>query len=199
MVAGALVAALLLSSATTEPSSPPSLAGASGQMLADKLDVAFRACALQLSQRGTYLVNGNTKELGKQGIALATPPAEVLGMATRLFADSGIYASVAAPSGKIWISTSATVSACKVTLADTELALTGRYNWSTRLRSSATWQYDKARSGQSGPLMREFFVLNADRPGPHMVMFIDGPNTVFNGGKGIQMIITVTIEPAKAQ
>jgi hypothetical protein len=198
MAAGAFVAALLLSSATPEPPVPATPA-VTGEVLADRLDTAFRACALQITDRGAYLVSGNAEELAKKGIGLAKPPADVLGMATRLFGESGVYASVTAPVGQIWVAGSATLPVCKVTLSDTELGLTGGYTWATRLRRSAAWQWDKARSGQSGPLMREFFVLNADRPGPHMVLIIDGPNSVYNEGKGIQMIMTVTIEPAKAQ
>ena len=154
---------------------------------------------MQLTERGDYLTAKNRPELDAQGISLAAPPTEVSAMATRLFGNEGIYASVAIPSGAMWIAASATVPACKVTLADTDLALSGRYDWTTTLRSSKAWRFDPARSGQTGGIMRDFFVLNPDRPGAHMVMFVDGPNTIANDGKGIQMIMTVALEPAKAQ
>jgi hypothetical protein len=98
----------------------------------------------------------------------------------------------------MWIAASTTVPACKVTLGDTELALSGRVEWMGKLRSTAGWQYDRARS-IGGSLQRDLFVLNPDRQGGHMIVFIDGPNTVFNEGKGIQMIMTVALEQAKAQ
>ena len=160
--------------------------------------MAFRACALQITERGQYLAPANKEALDAQGILLASPPSEVLVMGERLFGDAGIYASVAVPKGNIWIAGSATIAACKVTFGDTELALTGRYDWTTRLRRSSTWTYDRARSGQNSQIMREFFVLNGDRPGPHLVLFVDGPNTVVNDGKGIQSIMTITLEAAKA-
>jgi hypothetical protein len=198
MATGAVLTALLLSSAAPA-SSAPATPAAIGQLLADKLDVAFRACALQITSRGAHLVSANAEKLAQDGIVLGTPPAQVREMSARLFGDSGVYASVAAPTGQIWISGSATLAACKVTVSDTELALTGRYDWTTRLRRSSAWHFDKARSGQNAQLMRDFFVLNADRPGPHMLMFIDGPGSIYNEGKGIQMIMTVTLEAPKAR
>ena len=197
MHGGVVIIALLLSQPTAMQAAPASPASV-GQPLADRLDVAFRACALQITEPA-YLTSNNQRELAAAGIKLAAPPPDVLTMATRLFGEAGIYASVASPNGNIWISASPTVAACKVTLGDTDLALSGRYDWTTRLRSSAAWQYDQPRSGQNAQIMRDFFVLNPDRPGPHLVMFVDGPHTVINDGKGIQMIMTVTLEAAKAQ
>lgn len=195
--AGPFGVALLLLQAASAQAAPP-LAGSPGRPLAEKLDVAFRSCALQLTQRD-YLSAKNEKVLGEHGITLSSPPPDVQAMAARLFGNDGIYASVAAPQGKLWIAASAKSPACKVTLGDTELALSARVDWTSTLQASATWQYDKARSGGNGQIQRDFFVLNPDRPGGHMVLFIDGPYTVVNGGKGIQMIMTVALEAAKAQ
>jgi hypothetical protein len=50
----------------------------------------------------------------------------------------------------------------------------------------------------NGNFMRDFFVLNAQRPGGHMVVILDGPNIVWQDGKGIQMIMTVSLETSKA-
>jgi len=99
----------------------------------------------------------------------------------------------------MWIAASATVPACKVTVADTALALTARYDWTTKLRSTAGWTFDKSRSGMKGNFMRDLLALNMERPGPHMIVILDGPNIVYNEGKGIQMIMTVALDAAKAQ
>ena len=197
MRVGALAAALMLllpASTQAAPAPTPSV----GRLLADKLDLAFRTCAIQLTNNA-YLTSKNQKQLEAQGITFGSPPPDVQSMAGRLFGGSGIYAAVSAPHGNIWIAASATTPACKVTLADTELALSGRVDWISQLRSSTAWQYDKARSSGVGQIQRDFFVLNPDRPGAHMIMFIDGPHTVVNDGKGIQMIMTVALETAKAQ
>jgi hypothetical protein len=196
MRAGVFVVALMLLQAAPAQANlpPPSV----DRPLADRLDVAFRTCALQLTRRD-YLTAKNQKTLGEVGITLASPPPDVQAMAARLVGNEGLYASVSAPQGQIWISASATVPACKVTLGDTELALSGRLDWTSTLRSSTIWRYDKARSGGNGQIQRDFFVLNPDRPGGHMIMFIDGPYSVVNDGKGIQMIMTVALEAAKAQ
>ena len=47
--------------------------------------------------------------------------------------------------------------------------------------------------------MRDLLVLNTERPGAHMIAILDGPNIVYNEGKGIQMIMTVALDAAKAQ
>lgn len=177
----------------------PATSANPSQLLADRMEVAFRACALQLTKRD-YLTRKNAAELTAAGITLnGNPPAPVSEMASRLFGITGIYASVAASEGAIWIAASATVPACKVTVADTALSLTARYNWTTKLRSTAGWSFDRARSGVNGNLMRDLLVLNAERPGSHMIVIMDGPNVVYNDGKGIQTIMTVALETAKAK
>lgn len=169
-----------------------------GQPLADRVEVAFRTCAQQLTQRD-YLTAKNARTLAPVGVILNDqPPASVRDMASRLFGVNGIYASVSTPDGQIWIAASATVPACKVTVADTALSLTARQLWSTKLRSTAGWTFDKTRSGMNGNFMRDFFALNAQRPGGHMVVILDGPNTVWQDGKGIQTIMTVGLETSKA-
>jgi hypothetical protein len=182
---------MLLHAASAQAAAPP--VASVGQALADKLEVALRTCALQLTRRD-FLDAKNRAELSEQGITLAPPPPAVQAMASRLFGDKGIYASVTAPQGQLWIAASATVPACKTTLADTELALTGRYNLVTKLRSTTAWRFDANRSGNQGPVVRDFFVLNPDRTGPHMIAFLDGPNSIANQGKGIQLIMTVAVE-----
>jgi hypothetical protein len=186
----------MLLAASAQAAPPAKVApAADGKIVADKLEVGLRACALQLTRRN-YLDAKNGPELSKQGIMLAAPPPGILTMATRLFGDKGIYASVATPQGRIWIATSATVPACKITLADTPLALTARYDLATRLRSSTAWRFEEARSGNQGGVVRDFFTLNPERPGAHMVAFIDGPQTITNQGQGIQLIITAAVEAA---
>jgi hypothetical protein len=196
MRAGAVVAIAMVLHAASAQAATPVLAPA--DVLTDKLELAFRACSLQLTQHD-YLTDKNRTVLDGQGITLGPAPADVQGMAARLFGTSGIYAAVKTPAGQLWIAASATVPACKVTLGDTDLALTARMNWTGKLRSTAGWTYDPARSGGNRQFMREFLVLNASRAGGHLVTFVDGPNTIYNEGKGIQMIMTVALEPAKAQ
>jgi hypothetical protein len=188
----------VISAALLQAGSPASTAQP-GQILSDRIEIAFRACAQHLARRD-YLTDKNRKELEAVGITLGgTPPADVTGMASRLFGAQGIYASVSAPEGEMWIAASAAVPACKVTVANTATALTARYLWATKLRETTAWTFDKTRSGTNGGLMRDMFILNAQRPGGHMVMMLDGPNTIWQEGKGIQMIMTVALETAKAQ
>jgi hypothetical protein len=189
---GGFAIALALQSAAQMPTKLAS------PLLTDKLEVAFKACSLQLTQRN-HLTAENEKPLRNMGITLSVPPTDIQAMASRLFGSDGIYASVAVPEGNMWIATSATVPACKVTLADTALSLTARYNWTTKLQSTAGWTIDKGRSGMNGNIMRDLFVLNAERSGRHMIVILDGPNTVYNEGKGIQMIMTVALDTTKAQ
>ncbi|WP_336959228.1 hypothetical protein [Sphingobium aquiterrae] len=177
----------------------PAIAAKPGQLLADRIEVAFRACALQLTQKD-YLTAKNSKALDEVGVKLdKAPPADVLGMASRLFGTQGLYASISTTEGKMWMAASATVPACKVTVADTPLSLTARSLWADKLRGTNGWTFDKTRSGMNGNLMRDLFVLNAQRPGGHMVVMLDGPNIVWQEGKGIQMIMTVALDTAKAQ
>ncbi|GFZ83888.1 MULTISPECIES: hypothetical protein [Sphingobium] len=190
MTGGVVLALALLQSATP--------AKTTASQLTSALETAFRACAQQLTERD-HLTAKNEKLLKNVGITLAIPPADVETMASRLFGKEGIYASVAVPEGKMWLATSASVPACKVTLADTMLSLTARYDWTTKLRSIEGWTIDKSRSGMQGNFMRDLLVLNAERPGGHMIVILDGPNIVYNEGKGIQMIMTVALDAAKAQ
>lgn len=192
MTGGFVIALALLQSAATVP------ARSTASQLTGSLETAFRACAQQLTQRD-HLTAKNQRLLKDVGITLSAPPADVETMAGRLFNKEGIYASVAVPEGQMWIATSATVPACKVTLADTALSLTARYDWTTKLRSTSGWTFDKSRSGMNGNFMRDLLVLNGIRPGPHMIVILDGPNIVYNEGKGIQMIMTVALDAAKAQ
>ncbi|WP_375395809.1 hypothetical protein [uncultured Sphingomonas sp.] len=182
---------LALSLAQQAPADP-------GRPLADRIEVAFRACALQLTQRD-YLAPKHATELSGVGINLSTkPPPMVSAMAGRLFGNDGIYASVTAPAAEMWIAASPTVPACKVTVADSDLSLSARVDWSNKLRSMAGWTFDRSRSGTQGNFMRDFFVLNAARPGPHMVLLLDGPNIVAQNSQGIQLIMTVAFDVAKA-
>ncbi|MGH6780894.1 MAG: hypothetical protein ACREB5_02155, partial [Sphingomonadaceae bacterium] len=99
---------------------------------------------------------------------------------------------------EIWIATSTSVPACKVFVSNSDLALTARYNWSTKLMSTPGWSFDRSRSGMRENFMRDLFVLNTDRPGAHMVTILDGPNIVMNGGTGTQLIMTVALDTTKA-
>ena len=185
------LASLALSLAQQAPADP-------GRPLADRIEVAFRACALQLTQRD-YLTTKNAVELSGVGIKLSTTPPPMVGaMASRLFGNDGIYASVTAPAAEMWIAASATVPACKVTVANSDLSLSARVDWSNKLRSTAGWTFDRSRSGTQGNFMRDFFTINATRPGPHMVLMLDGPNIIAHNGQGIQLIMTVAFDVTKA-
>ena len=167
-------------------------------ILAARVETGFRACALQLTGHD-YLAAKNEAALKVAGIALGgEPPADARSVAARLFPADAVFASIGSPEGKFWVAASATVPVCKLLVSNSAYALTARYNWSTKLRGTAGWTWDRRRSGMQGNFMRDLFVLYPDRPGAHMIVILDGPNVVLNEGVGTQMIMTVTLDPAKA-
>lgn len=178
---------------------PASAAADNAPPLAKPMDVGFRTCALHLSRPG-YLTDANSTEFGPAGVKLGGDvPEQVRMLAGAGFTDP-IFASVDAEGGTVWIIASAgAAQVCKVTLADTQDALRTRLAVEDAFRKTTAWQYDPAGSGTSGGMMTQAFALNPGRPGPKMVMLLNGPNTIYNNGAGIQVIMTVAIVNPKAQ
>ena len=146
----------------------------SAQLLADRVEVAFRACTFQIAAQD-YLTDKHSGELRTAGILLGgSPPEGVSVVAAKAFGPAPIYASVTAPSGALWIAASSAVAECKVFVADTATAFAARKLWAAKLRRTSPWGYDQDASGLRGTVLHQAFVLNPERPGAHMVVLIDG-------------------------
>jgi len=198
----ATILAVLAAQAASAPRKPDAfdlaLRGkdAAVTQVAEAMHEGFKTCARQVADRA-HLSAANKAELDKAGVTLReTPPDEVAIVAATLFKEAPIYAELKSPAGSVWLIASASLPACKVTVADTSGVPGARAELNRLFGTAEAWSPDLAQSFDKDGLVRQAYVLNKDKPGPHMVTFVDGPNEVVNDGKGIQSIITVGVQKA---
>ena len=202
MIAAALTLALALQASAPAAKGPAKAAApakrvavpratASEYAVAEAMQKGFTACALQVTDR-KHLAAGNQAALKKAGLTLSdAPPEEVKTVAMQLFKDGSTYAQVASFPAAVWVIGSPTLPACKVTVANTKDAPGARAELDRRFRGAKAWSHDPAASWTRNGLVRQAYILNKDRPGPHMRMLVDGPAAAADEGKGIQTIMTI--------
>lgn len=175
------------------PAATPKPAAIGVMAVTEAMEKGFRACASQVADR-RHLSAINGAELEKAGLKLGdTPDEEVATVASSIFGENPIYARVENEDGDVWVIGSATIPACKVTVANTKDAYVARQELDRRFTASDTWSADGGQSFEKGGVDRRAYVLNKTESGPHMVTFVDGPTELVNDGRGIQSIITVGI------
>lgn len=178
---------------------PAAAQAADGTRLGGTLETAFRACALQVSSSlkpGGPLYLGDpakVAELKTQGIAAtaALPEAYAIGIASDNYGAPTV-ATLTSPDAALWLVGYGEGPVCKVLIGDTTVAPTARSEFERRFAATTSWSKDPA-SRVEGPLFIQIFTLNAARPGPHLVVKLEGPGAPFNDGRGIQAIMTVAL------
>jgi len=176
-----------------DPAKPVLLAKATPAefALAEAMQRGFTACALQVTER-KHLTAANASVLTKAGFTLsAAPPEDVKTVAAQMFKADATFAQLTAPGAAIWVIASPTLPACKVTIAGTKDVLGARAEIDRRFRGAKAWSHDPARSWTRDGVSRQAYILNKDLPGRHMMMLVDGPTALVDGGKGIQAIMTI--------
>lgn len=193
--AAAAIAGLMLAQAPVAASAQ----AIDGVRLDGMLESAFRACALQINSTlkansSTYFADPTkTAERTAQGIvpAAALPDGYDIGIARDTFGASTI-AKLASPDAALWLVGYASGPVCKVLVGETSVSQAARAEFERRFTATTSWTRDPT-SGPQGALLLQLFTLNAARPGPHLVVKLEGPTAVFNEGRGIQAIMTVAL------
>jgi hypothetical protein len=197
-MAAATIAALLLAAAAPQASAVAEQATA----IADAMETGFRACAQQIARPG-YLAAPNTAVLAAVRLAIepaAPPPVLAIANEQPELKAAPIFVRLAGPTpAQVWIIASPDQPICKVTVADSPDILGARIALQRKFMADGAWTYERAKSGTANGLMRQVFALDAARPGAHMLLLIDGPNSVNNDGAGIQAILTIGVVNPEAK
>ena len=183
----------------SEASAQPEAASTEVAGITDSVEKGFRACIQQVGNR-KFLSTANEVGLAAGGVALSDAASpDVRAVAAQLFTEGPVFGEVVGAPKPVWVVGSATVPACKVTLANTSQAGAARAEFDRRLREAGKWTADQAQSWTRNGVTRQAYVQPAAASGARLLVFVDGPTEPANGGEGIQAIVTVGIMKAEAQ
>lgn len=189
MIKSALL--LLLAFQQTEPSYAEQSAA-----IVEKMELGFKLCAKHVVGQGILSAEHKEELAGLNVLLGETPPQDVQLMSTSIFPKDTFFAKIDGEGSNVWVVTSPETPACKVSISDTNAILKARLDFTGKLASTSSWSFDKSQSGTRGGIMREALILNSGL----MMVVVDGPQALAEGGKDIQAIMTVILlTPPTAQ
>ena len=161
----------------------------------ERIELGFKLCANHVLQRG-HLAKQHTEFLAGMNVELVdTVPDDVLQSSAPVFPRDRVYARLNGENADVHIITAKGHYACRVIISETDDAIRHRINFVDALRKTSAWTYDERRSGMRGQMLwEELTTANGQ-----MVAIMNGPNTVLDGGKGVQGLLTVGLIPPTAK
>ncbi|QFT78386.1 hypothetical protein [Erythrobacter sp. THAF29] len=157
------------------------------------IELGFKLCSTHIIGEG-HLASEHADMLKGMGVELVEKIPQDIALSTGpLFQPDPIFAKIETVGANLYIVTSPDNIACRVIVADTSDALRNRVRFVDALRQTSTWTYDKRRSRTLNGEMREELTA----AGGKLVAIMNGPNTVRDGGRGVQAALTVAAIPPR--
>jgi hypothetical protein len=179
----------LLFSAQAATMSPP--AAPPVNPIYQSLETGFKLCSKHVIRQG-HLAEEHSELLEGMNVRLVDEVPENIRMSSGpLFTKDRIFAEVETDGASVFVLSTVNSTACRVVLADTTDGLRNRIKLIDNLRKTSAWTYDSKRSGIQNGMMRDELTTASGR----MVAIMNGPNTIANGGQGIQAILTIALLP----
>lgn len=184
----------LLLASVAASAEPPS-AKEQANEISQRVELGFKLCAKHILRQGILSPQDDValKELGAR--IIDTVPQDVRDNSGGLFPENPVFARIGERGSNVYIVTAVNATACRVVVSDTQDALQARLDFVDRLRATSSWIYDAKRSGTANGYMKDELVIKSG----YMITIVNGPQSVRDDGKGIQVFVTVGLIPKVTQ